>query len=102
MSENQTQPWPRESGVLLAGNGSRGLLSILHRVRVNYDEAPGLALTIPQAAQLWQVDAATAEDVLAALVDIGYLCVGHSGFMRKHEERSWRDLAIQRAPSAPS
>jgi len=92
MSENQTQPWLQESGALSTANGSRGLLTILQRVRVIFDEVPDLALTIPQAARLWRVDAATAEDVLAALVDIGYLCVGPTGFMRTHEERSWRDL----------
>jgi hypothetical protein len=68
------------------------LLAILRRVQVNYDQVPGLTLTIPQAARLWKVDAATAEDVLAALVDIGYLCVGLTGFMRKPERRNKRAL----------
>ena len=72
--------------MLSAATDGTGLLSILRRVQVNCDEMPGLALTIPQATRLWRVDAATAEDVLAALVDIGYLCVGHTGFMRKQEE----------------
>lgn len=99
MSENQTQPWRPESGAVSAASGSRGLLSILHRVKTNYDEMPGLALTIPQAARLWSVDAATAEDLLAALVDIGYLGVGHAGFIRKDAECSRRDWDQPHTPT---
>src|SRR5262245_53934939 len=56
------------------------LLTIVQRVRSEYEEMPGLALTIPQAARLWRLDDGIVEDVMATLVDVHYLCLGRTGF----------------------
>ena len=41
---------------------------LLTRIRAEYREMPGLCLTFAQACRLWQLDAATCERVLHALV----------------------------------
>ena len=43
------------------------------RVRGEYQEMPGLKLTVSQASRLWQLDHATCEAVLGRLVDEGFL-----------------------------
>lgn len=45
-------------------------------------EMPGLKLTIPQAARLFNLDAARCERVLGALVDSGALSAAGGAFMR--------------------
>jgi hypothetical protein len=42
---------------------------LLGRIRAEYREMPGLRLTLPQAARLWQLDLAHCEVLLAALVE---------------------------------
>lgn len=73
------------------------LLLLVRRARVEYEEMPGLALTIPQAARLWRLDADVVEDVMAALVDAEFLCLGRTGFVRRQPERRRRE---RRAPVA--
>jgi hypothetical protein len=63
------------------------LLSLVRRVRLEYEEMPGLALTIPQAARLWRLEADVVENVMAALVDAEFLCRGRSGFIRRSPEQ---------------
>lgn len=46
---------------------------LVSRVRGEYQEMPGLKLTLPQACRLWQLDRDTCEAVLARLVDQGFL-----------------------------
>jgi hypothetical protein len=41
---------------------------LLTRIRAEYREMPGLCLTFAQACRLWQLDSATCERVLHALV----------------------------------
>ena len=43
------------------------------RIRAEFMEMPGLKLTIPQAARLFNLDAVRCERVLGALVDSGAL-----------------------------
>lgn len=65
----------------LAGNGqdvmtamgSRADERLLRRIRSEFHEMPGLCLTGPQAARLWNLDRATSEAALEALVTDGYL-----------------------------
>ena len=45
----------------------------LDRVLGEYREMPGLCLTLPQAARLWQIDARACESLLDALVEQGIL-----------------------------
>ena len=67
------------------------LLTIVRRVRLEYERMPGLALTIPQAARLLRMDPNEVETVMAALVDAEYLRLGRSGFIRRAPERRARD-----------
>ena len=46
---------------------------ILHRIRTEYREMPGLCLTPPQVRRLWQLDATTCETALARLLDEHFL-----------------------------
>jgi hypothetical protein len=66
----------------LAGNGQdvmtamgsrRSEEQLLRRIRSEFHEMPGLCLTGPQAARLWNLDRATSEAALEALVADGYL-----------------------------
>jgi hypothetical protein len=45
----------------------------LTRIRAEYLEMPGLALTLGQAARLWGADRAVVEPLLRSLVDSGFL-----------------------------
>jgi hypothetical protein len=67
------------------------LMTIVRRVRLEYERMPGLALTIPQAARLLRLDPDQVETVMAALVDAEYLRLGRSGFVRRAPERRERD-----------
>jgi hypothetical protein len=59
------------------------LTTIARRVRVEYDEMPGLVLTIPQAARLWRLEKSVVEHVMASLVDAEYLRQSPRGFVRR-------------------
>jgi hypothetical protein len=59
------------------------LTSIARRVRVEYEEMPGLVLTIPQAARLWHLEKSVVENVMASLVAAEYLRQSPSGFVRR-------------------
>jgi len=59
------------------------LTSIQRRVRVEYDEMPGLVLTIPQAARLWRLEKSVIEHVMASLVAVDYLRPSPRGFVRR-------------------
>ena len=45
----------------------------LVRIRAEYQEMPGLALTLPQAARLWGANIVVVEPLLRTLVDSGFL-----------------------------
>jgi hypothetical protein len=67
------------------------LLSLVRRARLEYEEMPGLALTIPQAARLWRLEPRVVEHVMAALVDAEFLCLGRSGFILRAPEQRVRN-----------
>ena len=46
---------------------------LLTLIRAEYREMPGLAVTLPQAARLWNVDRRQCFDALEALTDEGFL-----------------------------
>lgn len=46
---------------------------LLHRIRGEFLEMPGLHLTLPQAARLWHLDADTCDRALRALIADGFL-----------------------------
>jgi DNA-binding IclR family transcriptional regulator len=47
--------------------------TVLHRIRSEFREMPGLRVTLAQAARLWHLDAHTSESFLNALVVDGLL-----------------------------
>lgn len=53
--------------------------SVVRLVRREFDEMPGLALTVDQARRLWALEPRTCSTVLSVLVDTGYLCVTGDG-----------------------
>ena len=46
---------------------------LVHRVRSEFNEMPGLQLTLPQAARLWGLDKDASLQVIDALVDVAFL-----------------------------
>ena len=57
------------------------------RVRAEFMEMPGLKLTIPQAARLFNLDAARCARVFDALVSHGVLAAADGTFMRADSDR---------------
>src|SRR5579864_6295356 len=60
-----------------SGDTTRALIT--ERIRGEFREMPGLTLTLAQAQRLWNVDLGTCAEVLAQLVDVGYLCQRSDG-----------------------
>ena len=52
---------------------------ILHRIRGEYLEMPGLRLTQQQAQRLWGLDRVSCEHILDALTETGFLCRKEDG-----------------------
>ncbi len=52
---------------------------VVHRVRGEYLEMPGLRLTFAQARRLWTLDVNTCESVLGSLVKSKFLVVTDQG-----------------------
>lgn len=55
----------------------------LRVARAEFDEMPGLVLTVPQAARLWSLDPEACVDVLGRLRALGYLTTTRSGAFRR-------------------
>jgi hypothetical protein len=76
------------------------------RVRIDYEEMPGLSLTARQAARLWNVSPDVALRVLTSLVAIGYLKKCASGYVRtvdrlaSHSRRANQSLDRRRSAVA--
>ncbi|MGE0815249.1 MAG: hypothetical protein AB7O28_02535 [Vicinamibacterales bacterium] len=56
-----------------AVKGRRDLDAVVAAVRREYEEMPGLALTVEQAQRLWALEPRMCGAVLTRLVDTGYL-----------------------------
>ena len=56
-----------------------GITPLLHRVRSEFLEMPGLRLTPAQAARLWAVDRQTSERILDGLAMAGFLLKNREG-----------------------
>ena len=85
MSENFTVPSATVS--LSVDDVSSRWVSIMQRVRIEYEEMPGLSVTVAQASRLWNIDASIAREVLNAMVDVGYLSAGARGFTLRAFDR---------------
>ncbi len=49
------------------------LPTLIDRARSEFNEMPGLRLTLPQASRLWNLDLASCEQVIDALVGDAFL-----------------------------
>ena len=59
------------------------LHSLVTRIRAEFNEMPGLRLTLPQAQRLWGVDGATCSALLNVLVRSELLTRGADGRYRR-------------------
>lgn len=56
-----------------------GITPLLHRIRSEFLEMPGLRLTSAQAARLWALDRQTSERLLDGLTRTGFLLKNREG-----------------------
>lgn len=61
---------------------------LAQRIRAEYEEMPGLALTLSQAARLWAEDPRRLEPLLLALV--------REGFLMRHPRGTYRRTGCPR------
>jgi predicted transcriptional regulator of viral defense system len=66
-----------------AVRGRHDLDTIVNAVKREYDEMPGLALTVEQAQRLWALEPRMCRAALGRLVDVGYLCRTEGGQFAK-------------------
>lgn len=64
---------PRDALLSRRDASEDNVAKLLHRVRSEFLEMPGLRLGPAQAARLWGVDRTTSERVLDGLVEAGFL-----------------------------
>ena len=74
---------------------SHSTASITDRVRGEFREMPGLTLTVAQAGRLWSLDPPTCTEVLADLVDAGFLCRRSDGTFCRATDLSGRQRMAQ-------
>lgn len=55
------------------------LHALVDRVKAEFNEMPGLRLTVPQATRLWGMEQALCLMVVEALVSTSFLRWGHGG-----------------------
>ena len=48
-------------------------INLVQRIREEFEEAPGLRITVTEAARFWGLDEATCERVLGQLLAAGFL-----------------------------
>jgi hypothetical protein len=65
------------------------LRNLQARIRTEFNEMPGLKLTLPQASRLFSVDAGVCAKALVRLVAAGMLSVDEGSFVR-------RDVRLER------
>jgi hypothetical protein len=65
-----------------ASEGVEPVSDMVRRVRAEFEEMPGLVLTLHQASRLFQIEALTCSHILAACVDAGFLTVRSGRFVR--------------------
>ena len=62
------------------------LTNLVQRIREEFEEAPGLCVTVSEASQFWALDERTCEQVLAQLLATGFLALGSDGRFRQSQE----------------
>ncbi len=76
---------------------SASTTSITERVRGEFREMPGLTLTVAQAGRLWSLDTPTCNQVLAGLVEDGFLCRKADGKFCRASDLSGRPNRLPNA-----
>jgi hypothetical protein len=56
--------------------------ALANRIRAEYNEMPGLSLTLGQAIRLWNLDSSTCAKVLEDLRQEGYLRIARARYLR--------------------
>jgi hypothetical protein len=59
------------------------------RIRAEFEEMPGLKLTLRQASRLFNIDIAKCERVLAQLVVLGALRISEGSFVLRQSRDRW-------------
>jgi hypothetical protein len=62
--------------------------ALLHRVRGEFVEMPGLRLTVGQAARLWGLERAACEAVIDALIGSSFLRLTTAGVVMRTDHES--------------
>jgi DNA-binding IclR family transcriptional regulator len=70
---------------------------ILDRIRGEFREMPGLALTVEQARRLWSLDAPTCHEALAYLVETGFLSLKPNGAYARASDLTIGDRSFRMA-----
>jgi hypothetical protein len=76
------------------------LTNLVQRIREEFEEAPGLRLTLGEAARFWGLDEPIAERVLARLFATGFLVLGDDGRFQQSEALASRSEQEARRPGA--
>lgn len=67
------QGWGLEKSLMLNPTSNSNCEALTLRARAEFREMPGMCLTTAQAARLWQLSPARAEELLSELVQSGFL-----------------------------
>jgi DNA-binding IclR family transcriptional regulator len=59
------------------------LVNLVQRIREEFEEAPGLRVTVREAARFWGLDEETCGQVLQQLLAVGFLARGGDGRYRQ-------------------
>ena len=72
---------------MIAVEGAQGveavLVNLVQRIREEFEEAPGLRVSVKEASRFWGLDETTCEQVLAQLLAAGFLARGGDGRYRQ-------------------
>jgi len=81
---------PQSGGAMI--EPSRWIQEVVHRIRGEFLEMPGLRLTPEQARRLWRLDETACDAVLGALVDARFLARTRDGAFIRHDGNSPHQL----------
>ena len=73
------------------------MTTIAERIRAEFREMPGLTLTVAQARRLWSLDPSTCNQVLAQLVEAGFLSQRADGAFCRATDLAAKPLRMARA-----
>ena len=76
---------PERTNGTVASVATTSSIELLTRIRAEFIEMPGLRLTCAQAARFWNLDCAICTELLATLVEQGFLTRTAGGSYRRSE-----------------